>query len=643
MRRWVLPFALLFVVSFFAVSARADFPSVNVRRFSPPSDPNGSLYLEPAPTAGPWAFSAAAWFSYAWRPAVLRDGGGNIVSKLVSDQATADAVANLGLGQRFALGFDMPFVLYQTGDKSGPTDATASLKLPAQALGDLAIYAKGNIISYSSLGGFGLSTILRYTAPTGDTSSYLGEGASTAEARMLGEYRLIALAIQATAGLRLRFEQRDVLRRTFNNEIPWGVALSFRPQALGWDDKGRWAWVAEVYGAALLPPSNAARNRGQRAPVPPVLAGLSARFTPGDVSMLLGVQTSFTQSFGSPPFQVNASLAWSPREHDADHDGVKDDVDQCPELAEDKDGFEDADGCPDWDNDDDGVGDADDKCPTEKEDANGFQDADGCPDPDADKDGVPDAEDKCPNEPGERRADPKTTGCPDRDKDGILDSVDKCPDQPEDADGFQDADGCPDPDNDKDGVPDAEDACPDVPAGPMPDARRPGCPAADRDGDTFDDAADKCPYEAETFNGVADDDGCPDTGGKPLVVVRENGADVSASLSAPVKFTGSAAAPELDPASVPLLRALALELNRHPTWIVAVGVRPAKNTTADQQVALARAFVVVDQVRRFTYRDGVAETIGWRAVAKQAGAAKNGLGLMVLVPPPSSGADAPLK
>jgi OOP family OmpA-OmpF porin len=130
-----------------------------------------------------------------------------------------------------------------------------------------------------------------------------------------------------------------------------------------------------------------------------------------------------------------------PKPADRDGDGIKDDVDKCPAVAEDKDGFEDADGCPDPDNDRDGVVDGDDKCPAEAEDKDGFEDADGCPDPDNDKDGVADADDKCPAEA-------------------------------EDKDGFEDADGCPDPDNDKDGVADGDDKCP-IEAGPPDNG---GCP-----------------------------------------------------------------------------------------------------------------------------------------------------------------------
>jgi OOP family OmpA-OmpF porin len=148
--------------------------------------------------------------------------------------------------------------------------------------------------------------------------------------------------------------------------------------------------------------------------------------------------------------EVNAHLAFekSPREKcnapakigDRDGDGIPDNVDKCPDEPEDKDGFQDADGCPDPDNDQDGIPDKDDKCPNEPEDKDGFQDADGCPDPD-------------------------------NDGDGIADKIDKCPNDPEDKDGFQDEDGCPDPDNDQDGILDKDDKCPNEPGVP-PD----GCP-----------------------------------------------------------------------------------------------------------------------------------------------------------------------
>lgn len=69
-----------------------------------------------------------------------------------------------------------------------------------------------------------------------------------------------------------------------------------------------------------------------------------------------------------------------PENLDHDADGVPDDRDQCPDRAEDRDGFEDDDGCPDIDDDRDEVLDIADKCRLEPETWNGYADDDGCPD-----------------------------------------------------------------------------------------------------------------------------------------------------------------------------------------------------------------------------------------------------------------------
>jgi outer membrane protein OmpA-like peptidoglycan-associated protein len=65
---------------------------------------------------------------------------------------------------------------------------------------------------------------------------------------------------------------------------------------------------------------------------------------------------------------------------DRDGDGILDESDKCPDAPEDKDGFEDFDGCPDPDNDRDGIPDKQDACPRVREVFNGIEDEDGCPD-----------------------------------------------------------------------------------------------------------------------------------------------------------------------------------------------------------------------------------------------------------------------
>jgi outer membrane protein OmpA-like peptidoglycan-associated protein len=201
---------------------------------------------------------------------------------------------------------------------------------------------------------------------------------------------------------------------------------------------------------------------------------------------------------GSPDVRAFVGIGWTPMsavveapDEDPDHDGILAANDKCPDAAEDKDGFEDQDGCPDPDNDKDGIADAADKCPNAPEDKDGDEDQDGCPE--ADKDG-------------------------DKDGDGLADSKDKCPTEAEDKDGFEDEDGCPDPDNDQDGIPDSADKCPNEPEDKDGVEDGDGCPDVelDRDGDGILDKDDKCPDLPEVKNGVKDDDGCPDTADKDI-------------------------------------------------------------------------------------------------------------------------------
>jgi outer membrane protein OmpA-like peptidoglycan-associated protein len=177
-----------------------------------------------------------------------------------------------------------------------------------------------------------------------------------------------------------------------------------------------------------------------------------------------------------PRFGAQIAFGWQGifKEQDMDQDGIDNKKDKCPKEPEDKDGFEDDDGCPDPDNDKDGIPDEKDKCPNEAEDKDGFEDDDGCPDLDNDKDGIPDDKDKCPDEAEDKDGFEDDDGCPDldNDKDGILDANDLCPDKPEDLDGFEDSDGCPELDNDGDGVVDSLDKCPGVKGLPTND----GCP-----------------------------------------------------------------------------------------------------------------------------------------------------------------------
>jgi OOP family OmpA-OmpF porin len=605
-------------------ASAADVPALDLRRLELPTDDQGGLYTEPARAPGPLNWNAALVGSYANRLVVLRDDAGNQVAVPVRHQLSLDYLFGLGLGDRIELGVALPSTVYQRGTNISHrvSDATT---LPKSALGDVRLSAKAVVLPPGELGGFSLAALARVTLPTGDPTSYISEGSATGELRALSELNLVALGLRATAGVKVRGAEHRYLDQTLGHELPWGAALVVRPQALGWDDQGRWTWSVEAHGAIGLTPRFAAAGAS------PAVIGAVARYTPSELSLLVGVEAPLSSALGVPSVRGVLGIGWAPRFYDADQDGIEDAKDECVELAEDRDGFQDSDGCPDFDNDDDGVADESDKCPTEKEDLDGFEDQDGCLDPDDDHDGIPDVNDACPREAGPDSPDAKRRGCPlrDRDMDGIYDPDDKCPKQAEDRDGFEDQDGCPDPDNDQDGIPDIDDACPAVAGLARESAKLNGCPSPDQDGDSYDDAEDKCPQAAETFDGFDDEDGCPDTDPKkpraPLARIDEKTQSVR--VSAPITFEKMPRALELTEKSKLALRAVAALIHQQPGLTLLVGVKPQGPSPAALQEAEDRSTTIVRALRALAHRDDVAESVSFASVSKLPGVNASGVGL----------------
>lgn len=131
-------------------------------------------------------------------------------------------------------------------------------------------------------------------------------------------------------------------------------------------------------------------------------ASLELRFDRGFVD-------AFTTGVESKNQAILLALGIGYTLNDRDADGLADPRDRCPTEAEDWNGYDDADGCPDADNDGDGIPVGYDRCVEEPEDRDGFADEDGCPDPDNDGDGFLDDEDECPTEAFSRMR-----GCPPR-------------------------------------------------------------------------------------------------------------------------------------------------------------------------------------------------------------------------------------
>ena len=298
----------------------------------------------------------------------------------------------------------------------------------------------------------------------------------------------------------------------------------------------------------------------------------------GHVMGSLGLSI-FTRGGGPPP--------------DADHDGVPDRQDACPDTP--VGASVDARGCP-IDSDRDGVYDGIDQCPGTPVGAR--VNAKGCPS-DEDGDGVLDGLDQCPNTAAGARVDAK--GCPiDSDGDGVPDGVDQCPNTPTGA--IVDKAGCP-LDSDMDGVPDGIDKCPNTPPGTEVD--NVGCQRfKDSDGDGVDDTKDKCP---NTPPGTR-----VDAAGCPILFTPERAPVI---LRGVMFETGKSA---LKPESFTVLDIVAQSLIANPDIRIEIAGY-TDNTGSDatnRRLSQARA----DAVRAYLGSKGVAPG---RMVAKGYGAANS--------------------
>ena len=524
-----------------ARTARAeDGGNIDLNSFRPAIDSRGYLTVNASQTLGDLEVSfGLGSLDWGYKLLSFHDANGNEYS--IDNIISATIIAAIGkkVGPLdLELGASVPFTI--VGGDRGP-DAGTMTQDPAddkqfgisgQGIGNLGLHLKTRFIKTSRPPHVGVGVIASlFFQTTNPTEKWIGEnqlvpqvmGIVDKEFGRSGRFR-----VALNGGIRIRkartFTDNAPIEvgapttgqhLTAANEIPYGLGLAYAIK------KQKFDLVAELYGTIPL------GNHDNYQPLE-ALGGVKLYLARNSFLSLGAGRGLMTSKGANPDFRGMIGIVFEPNIGDRDGDGLKDDVDKCPDDPEDFDGFEDKDGCPEPDNDRDGILDVDDKCPNIPEDKDGFQDEDGCPEGDKN----------------------------DRDGDGILDNVDKCPDDPEDFDQFQDEDGCPDPDNDQDGILDVDDLCPNDPEDKDGFEDEDGCPDLDNDKDHILDKDDKCPNEPETYNGFEDEDGCPDRG---RVVVT----DTSIEILDMVYFEYNKAI--IKPVSYPILDAVAATLNGSPS------------------------------------------------------------------------------
>jgi uncharacterized repeat protein (TIGR01451 family)/MYXO-CTERM domain-containing protein len=461
-----LGLALIAVVAPRTAHAQVKEPAnFGVERFQLSSDRDGMFSVESGEVVGHNALTVSLWAGYANDPLVVYQGDhDHRVGSLVANRVDGSLSVSYQPSRWIGLALDLPLVIYQNRPATSGISTQNLDGLNNFGTSDLRISPKLALLHQADHG-VSLALIPTVNVPTrSDGGAYLDDRGFAFIPELALSRHWTGWHFGLNAGYHMR-HRATFLNQTVDDELFASAALGYQLADRGGPPL---AIDVTISGAteARKPFDHFNENALETlagltydlASTVQIFGGAGLGLEKGygipDWRALAGLRLGFGGH--APPAP--------PPVLDRDGDGIVDSEDKCPDQPEDKDGFEDQDGCPDPDNDKDGVldkddrcintpglaalagcpdtdgdgiADLDDKCPTQAEDKDGFEDSDGCPDPDNDKDGVVDTEDACPMEPGPVA----NHGCPDKDRDGdgIVDRLDNCPDEK----GPAENNGCP--------------------------------------------------------------------------------------------------------------------------------------------------------------------------------------------------------
>jgi large repetitive protein len=366
-------------------------------------------------------YSLGAWMSYERKPLSVRESiGGSDVGNLMGSVSTFEFLGGIGLGKQFDLGLGAGFGRAGRGSTFGnaPPQITGSaLQSAGWGLTDVRLVPR---YEFLRLGHTSFAVGLPMWLPTGKDSDYLGEPFRI-EPKVMVDYATDRSLLILNVGYLVRKEQW-IAGVSVNDTLRADLGAQFSVNR-------SWAGFATSHTEI-----NLYEGVDKSADIASELDG-GVRFSTSKITVMGGLGAGVVSGMGSPVYRLFLSAAWLSSAVEAttdqDGDGIDDAHDACPTQAEDRDGFQDQDGCPDLDNDGDKIVDTKDACPDQAEDLDGIKDEDGCPESDADGDGIDDTNDKCPLVAEDKDGEQDDDGCPedpsDQDQDGIVDSEDQCP------------------------------------------------------------------------------------------------------------------------------------------------------------------------------------------------------------------------
>ena len=421
----------------FALPVRAqdapELPKLDVQRFLTEPQVRGfALVRDARPGPGWWGAMVGA--NYGWRPLVLVDGEtGSPHFGIVDHLVGVDVAGAVTPLPWLSVGASLPvFQAAGAGETGREVQGFLGGSGKIVGIGD-ALVTVGFTPLASEGSGLALSVVPRLRLPTGSRGLFTGAGSVGLGGDVAFGGQWPRVRFSTNLGYLWRSASQVVANFYQDDELRFGAGVGVR---LG--DREAWELGLEAVGASVVGADarNVLADRFDgsiHTPAELMLSGMWADpWKP--LWVRAGAGVGLTRGFGTPDVRVFVVVGISETlgPYDTDSDGFYDHEDACPEEPEDRDGFQDDDGCPEPDNDQDGILDAADDCPMEAEDVDGFQDHDGCPEDDNDRDGVLDPVD------GPRAEDGTI------EMDAEFPMLGACANVAEVVNAFEDEDGCPD-------------------------------------------------------------------------------------------------------------------------------------------------------------------------------------------------------
>ena len=297
-------------------------PEFDVQNVRPTIDSSRTLLTDDAGLAPSNTFVGRFVLQTASDMLTFRPEGSDKDVSVLGNLVTANVIGGYTIS-RFRIGLDVPVVLSSSSD----------VLEAGGGLGDIAVDLRGTFVDPDG-GPVGLAMSTRFGVPTATVDLPIGGSGIGYEVAFIVDKRMGDLTAVANLGFRGR-PPADLDNVVVGNQI-------VNRYGLGYQFSGSVGASVDVVGNLLASDlGNPAGGAWES------MVGGWYRFTDNWVARA-GAGKGLSSGIGTSAFRTMVVFGYEPEPVlDSDADGLNDRNDRCPDEAEDFDGHEDADGCPD--------------------------------------------------------------------------------------------------------------------------------------------------------------------------------------------------------------------------------------------------------------------------------------------------------